>query len=521
MLLTEQEINSLRPWITQRLENITDADTTVLTDYVAVLISNDMPIEDMEATCKDQLREFLHEGTDSFVSDLMQVIRPQPENGQAHFRSNFRNGRPPLDESMDQQRPSRPPPQVQSQLGGPWGGSGFGQGNMAYPPAGSMPPPPPQWFGGPQMMFPGGPMPPPLPGYGVMGGGNQQQQQHQHQQQMMKRQKKLKQKQNRQKGGAKAPFDPTNTKLVVDRLPKDKLDETSIRDYFSKFGEIKSVEIKPKGSAELEFETHEQAHQAWSSPDPIFGNRFVKLNWKRKDFPHKYQPHHGGGHKEPEFDLEAFTAAQEERQRQFEERKLKQLESEKQKRELLAKKAEILKKKQEQQELLLSMAKQSGNQAELEEKTSSTEMLKQQLEALKAEAESLGIDESQHSYSTPPAAFRGRGGFRGRGRGYPARGGFGYGFRGGRGGGPAGFAGRSLDLRPKSVTVHPVPSDREELLRGSLLPQSDHVEDIRKNNKMENAYTITFKDRSSAEKFFYAKQPEIGEVEKAWERDVQ
>src|SRR5690606_27383941 len=74
--------------------------------------------------------------------------------------------------------------------------------------------------------------------------------------------------------------DPTNTTIVIESIPEDKLNETDLREYFSKFGEIKKVTTQSyRRLAIIEFETHDSARVAHASPEPIFNNRFIKVFW--------------------------------------------------------------------------------------------------------------------------------------------------------------------------------------------------------------------------------------------------
>lgn len=72
--------------------------------------------------------------------------------------------------------------------------------------------------------------------------------------------------------------------LIVENIPDKNCNEESIRDFFGRFGTIVNVSTEPESHlAHLEYSTHEEAKACHESPEPIFGNRFVKVYWKRVD----------------------------------------------------------------------------------------------------------------------------------------------------------------------------------------------------------------------------------------------
>jgi hypothetical protein len=303
----------------------------------------------------------------------------------------------------------------------------------------------------------------------------------------------------RQNRRGRAPFsaegpvtDKTKTTIVVESIPEEHFTEEAVRGFFSQFGNIVEVSMRPyKHLAIVKYDTWNAANAAYRSPKAIFENRFVKVFWYKEgdssivpssgrgqdsqnggstfgEGSHPGAP--GGGE---EIDMEEVLRKQEEAQKVFLEKQQKAQEIERQREEVDRKRQELeTKQREERQKLLAALAKKSGSSASTmtgepsSKPSNQTEVLRAQLAALEAEAKQLGIDpdaamaEDNSSEWTP--GFRGG---RGRGRGgfYPptrGRGGFaprasfrGGGFRGGRGGGAAAYAAYSLDNRPKKVAI--------------------------------------------------------------------
>lgn len=67
-------------------------------------------------------------------------------------------------------------------------------------------------------------------------------------------------------------------RLFVDNIPEEFSSKNVIEEYFSKFGPVHLINHQGN-RATIEFENHEHAVSAFSSPEPIFQNRFVKLFW--------------------------------------------------------------------------------------------------------------------------------------------------------------------------------------------------------------------------------------------------
>jgi RNA-binding protein 26 len=300
----------------------------------------------------------------------------------------------------------------------------------------------------------------------------------------------------------------TNTKLVVENIPPDFFNEDAVRSYFEKFGTIVEILLEeapldaqyappssggvlPKHVALLQFVDHESARGAWSSPDAVFGNRFVKVFWARGI--------EGGGEgrrnvnaspkkgeesldirmeEDPPMDVAQLIAeaqkAHEEKLRKNAEAKQKQEEIEerlKAKREEVKKLRANIRAKEEKMGIVDAeeeeREKEVVNGAEM--LNDEDDELMARLRKLEEEAKALGIDPAAPVFE--PMGYRGgrgrgRGGYRGRGRA-SYRGAFeGYGR-----GSAAPAAVMRLDNRPKEIAILGIDagSKGDEVLRRFLL----------------------------------------------------
>ncbi|KAL8938322.1 MAG: hypothetical protein Q9216_003960 [Gyalolechia sp. 2 TL-2023] len=353
-------------------------------------------------------------------------------------------------------------------------------------------------------------------------------------------------------------FDRSNTTIVVESIPEDKFDEGSVRDFFSVFGTITEVDMRPyKHLAIIKYSDYRAAKSAYDSPKVIFDNRFVKVYWYKPGAIPTSTDHNNDlvpratsnpGDKEPGFNREEFERNAMAAQKKLEEKKAMMKDAE-EKRQALEKQKEELAQKQaeEKRRLLEKLATQrkSSNSAgadgstngldkhangttDTEDKASAqTKALRAQVAALEAEAKSLGLDTA---LTEDPRAARGRGRGRARGRGRGSyRGWEGFAGRGpghdtfkgsprGRGGFVGGGA-YNLDNRPKKVSVSGVEfnKDKDEALRQHLFAIGE-FEAIEAHAEKPDTQIVTFKDRKTAERFMYGTKniPSVGAVELAW-----
>ncbi|TLS27766.1 hypothetical protein PpBr36_01780 [Pyricularia pennisetigena] len=350
--------------------------------------------------------------------------------------------------------------------------------------------------------------------------------------------------------------DKSRSTIVVENIPEENFTEEDVRGFFSQFGKIVSVSMQPyKRLAVVEYETWASANAAYRSPKVIFDNRFVRVFWRKEDDdeqlgkPAGTNGNAGGGNieaahatnggkpgtgeehhaAEPEVDMEEFARRQEEAQKVFEEKKRKRQELDRQRQDLEQQQKELdEERKKLRAKLVARGAGESHNRGSSPDVTFSTDTgssskpeseetraLRATLAALEEEARSMGLnpEESGETSSWPPA-YRGRGGYRGRGRGgypfaphystYPPRAGFRGGYRGrGRGNHHAAYAMYSLDHRPKRIAVSGVDfstADKDEALRQYLLGVGEFKE-IQVQDS--GAVHISFSDRKTAETFYY------------------
>jgi len=320
-------------------------------------------------------------------------------------------------------------------------------------------------------------------------------------------------------------FDRTKTTIVVENIPEEKFTEEAVREFFSEFGGVSEISMKPyKRLALVKYDDWNAAKAAYSSPKVIFDNRFVKVYWYTNDEALPKPPIGTGTgangsieqgnatqtsaqappsvSSEPQINLEEFSRKQQEVQKAHEEKMKKKIEMEAAQRELERRQEELLKKQAEEKrklmEKLAAKTNKTGKPAVPEENgvstasngkaSSQTEALKAQLAALEAEAKSLGLDTAL----TDDTSWGGRG--RGRGRGtYRGRGtfiprgsrGFDRGGYRGRGGAPFGGGGAAykLDNRPKKIALTGVdftnPEKDESLRQYLLVPQKQPFDVMR------------------------------------------
>jgi RNA-binding protein 26 len=299
-------------------------------------------------------------------------------------------------------------------------------------------------------------------------------------------------------------YDKSKTTIVVEQIPEGKFSDDEVRGFFSEFGNIVEVVMRPyKRLAIVKYDDYEGAKAAYNSPKVIFDNRFVKVYWyvDQDSLPKPppasaSKPSNGAnggtpGHtptvteSEPQIDIEEFARKQQDVQKAHEEKMKKKQEMEAARKELEKRQEDLLKSQAEEKRKLMERiaAKQgksstptagsnSGTPATTEKSTTQTDVLKAQLAALEAEAKSLGIDPNAPEDSwSGRGRGRGRGGYRGRGTFAPR--GFRGGYRG-RGGAPyaRGGGAYNLDNRPKKVGLSGVDfsdPDKDESLRQYLL----------------------------------------------------
>ncbi|KAI7870676.1 hypothetical protein BDF14DRAFT_1504746 [Spinellus fusiger] len=305
----------------------------------------------------------------------------------------------------------------------------------------------------------------------------------------------------------------TGTTLVVENIPQEECQITKVHDFFQKFGTLTNISVQPhQQKAILQYGTRAEAEAAYHSPDAIFDNRFVKVYW------HREKEEGGSGlapavevqqtpvvpSNEPDPELVAARAAElakqrEEKQKKHQERMQALLDAQKQKEQMLQgqinEQKELMAKlgnkdltRVEKEELLKSLKRIAAEidvskasvmpqpqQTPVSGTTETPEDLKRKLAILEAEAAALGL-------AAQGSAYRGRGGYFGRGRGYPR-------MRGG-------MARMSLDNRPTKILIKNIPEDANEELQKHF----EQYGSITSFEASEHGTIVNYSQRFEAEK---------------------
>ncbi|KAF2161093.1 hypothetical protein M409DRAFT_59364 [Zasmidium cellare ATCC 36951] len=75
MLFDEADSELLKQWIVKKLEDVSDADSDVLADYVLALVKTDDPEPVAKASCVENLQDFLGDTSQKFVDDVFTAIK--------------------------------------------------------------------------------------------------------------------------------------------------------------------------------------------------------------------------------------------------------------------------------------------------------------------------------------------------------------------------------------------------------------------------------------------------------------
>ncbi|MBE3046830.1 hypothetical protein IMZ48_30740, partial [Candidatus Bathyarchaeota archaeon] len=219
------------------------------------------------------------------------------------------------------------------------------------------------------------------------------------------------------RGRAKAPFsadgpfkDPKRTAIVVENIPEESFSEDLVRDFFSQFGTVVEVSMRPyKRLAIITFDSHQSADAAYRSPKVIFDNRFVKVFWYREEadgpIPSQARSFNGTNghegspseHDAPEIDMEEFMQKQAEAQKAYEEKKERREALLKQKEELDRRQHELIVKQLEAKQKL--EARLGNGDMDDAAPNSTTDSLRVQLKKLEEEAMVLGLDPDDASHA--------------------------------------------------------------------------------------------------------------------------
>ncbi|KAF4538014.1 CCCH zinc finger and RRM domain-containing protein [Lasiodiplodia theobromae] len=419
MLISDDDAVLLKKWIVKRLEDISDADSDVLADYVLALVRSEDSDEQVKVNCLENLEDFLRDHTGSFVDDVFNTIRTKsylPEDASSapqETQAESQPFNPPSGPANDQSRKrtwgdragseQRDGPDShysrgtggeraikQMRRGNYQGGGGRGgrHGDMSI-------------AGFPQV-DPNNPMSaimamqalgfPPLPGMPQlpMGAPNNFGQKYDPKNASIDTDRRAnghsdRRHHDRSRGGrgrgrgdsgrrgGRAHFsqagpnhDRSITTIVIENIPEEKFSEDAVREFFSEFGNIEEITMHGyKRLAMVKYDDYSSARKAYDSPKVIFDNRFVKVYWYKPDQHSDVNGSNGrrsteGVKKEEEemIDMEEIKRRQEEAQKAHEEKQQKLREAEAKKAELDAK---IKAQAEERKKLLEKLAAKSAN----------------------------------------------------------------------------------------------------------------------------------------------------------------
>ncbi|KAJ5616695.1 hypothetical protein N7537_001809 [Penicillium hordei] len=77
MQFTDAEAADVKKWVVKKLEDISDADSDVLADYVLALVRSDAPADEIKKVSVENLDDFLREHTQPFVNELFATFGPK------------------------------------------------------------------------------------------------------------------------------------------------------------------------------------------------------------------------------------------------------------------------------------------------------------------------------------------------------------------------------------------------------------------------------------------------------------
>lgn len=319
--------------------------------------------------------------------------------------------------------------------------------------------------------------------------------------------------------------DPNIKSIVVEQIPDAFFNELTIRKFFSQFGQIQKIDMRPAQQlAVIAFQTKAGAYKAWSSPQPVFNNRFVKVYWYRPDSESQEQSKGYQFENSAEVDYKAFLQTLEEKQKAHDQRRAAKAATDQARQEIIARREAMAK---DLDELLTKLAIAEGREHTKTQEPSKgrpsakVQALREQLRRMQAEARSLGIDlkspanPTSYNLRQPSWSPRGRSVSQSRYGGFPSSAyrspaPFGSGYR---------TTSHKLDNRPKTIAISGVEFDSitEEKLQ-AYLAQSGPFEAIEPNPARDDSRLVHFAERWQAETIIFGGRviPGVGHVELAW-----
>lgn len=84
--------------------------------------------------------------------------------------------------------------------------------------------------------------------------------------------------------GGRSHQNRRNSTIVVENIPKEHCVIDKVNEYFKQFGTITNISLETELSkAVVQYSSHQEADAAYSSPEVIFNNRFVKVYWQKAE----------------------------------------------------------------------------------------------------------------------------------------------------------------------------------------------------------------------------------------------
>lgn len=82
--------------------------------------------------------------------------------------------------------------------------------------------------------------------------------------------------------------------LFISNIPPEFFSIETINQYFKRFGTVINVSLKPNSRALVQFSSPQEAYKAHCCPNPVFNNRFVRVNFAKHEYGSRhlnYQPY--------------------------------------------------------------------------------------------------------------------------------------------------------------------------------------------------------------------------------------
>ncbi|KAL9627930.1 MAG: hypothetical protein Q9164_007447, partial [Protoblastenia rupestris] len=78
MHLSTEQVDEVKAWMVKKLEDISDADPEILSDYIWAILQSDTTDEEIRKSAIENLEDFLKEHTIKFVDEIFARYVPKP-----------------------------------------------------------------------------------------------------------------------------------------------------------------------------------------------------------------------------------------------------------------------------------------------------------------------------------------------------------------------------------------------------------------------------------------------------------